>query len=446
MLDLGEAVRLALRNATPVRLAQEDARLAAAQLLLAHGQFLPAAGIGVRAYGQSGNALLGATALEATDATLYGVNSSLSVGMTVFDGARTREALRAAVARQEAAGLTLDRAREEVALDITRTWYRILLADRLSGVAGAALTLSRTREAQLDAQVRAGTKAPPDLFRQQAQTRADEAAMLSADAQGRAARIALLERLHLDPLRRLVVRTANATSDSVSGTTTIRSDTLNADVLAHQALAARADVGAVAASRRAAESLVGAARSGRLPRVFAEVDVVNAGRVFDHAVRGSTDLLATDAGRAQRGLVPQLGAQTVGVLSVGVSVPLFDQWRTRVDVEAAEVAVERSRLAEEEVRARVQGDIARAVDDVRTAEQTILASRAQVDAAERAFAAVSGRYAVGMATFVDVSTAQQALIQARAALEQAVVAQGLAAAQLQVSLGRMPNGTANARP
>ncbi|GJG87137.1 hypothetical protein tb265_23180 [Gemmatimonadetes bacterium T265] len=50
-------------------------------------------------------------------------------------------------------------------------------------------------------------------------------------------------------------------------------------------------------------------------------------------------------------------------------------------------------------------------------------------AAERAFAAVSGRYEVGMANFIDVASAQTALAQARAAREQASVGQSLARAR-----------------
>ena len=64
-------------------------------------------------------------------------------------------------------------------------------------------------------------------------------------------------------------------------------------------------------------------------------------------------------------------------------------------------------------------------------------------AAERAFAAVSGRYEVGMANFIDVASAQTALAQARAAREQASVNQSLARARLGLATGRaVPGGAA----
>lgn len=76
---------------------------------------------------------------------------------------------------------------------------------RLAGVATANLALSTAREAQLAEQVRIGTKAPPDLYRQQAQARADGAAVIDANNRVQNDETALLNRLRLDATKPYVI-------------------------------------------------------------------------------------------------------------------------------------------------------------------------------------------------------------------------------------------------
>ncbi|HEY0777270.1 MAG TPA: TolC family protein [Gemmatirosa sp.] len=456
-LTLAQSVATALARSTPVLTAQEDERVAAASVLRAYGQFLPTlAGIG-STYSEAGNPLLSSTALLPTNATLYGLNVGLSTTYTLFSGTRDRAALRTAIAQREAAGLTLGRAREEIAYDVANAYYQVVLDDRLAAVARTTLQLSRNREAQLTAQVRAGMKAPPDLYRQQAQTRADEAAVIAADNRGDADRITLLRRLRYDPARPLAVTlpaaapdgtpalfvpdAPNAATGARTGATpgmqapaTTPPIATGADVAAleRQALIARPDLAAAAAQRRAADQQMRFARGERLPTIGIEFDLVDQARLFGRAVQNGQNLLAP----GQRGAFSQLGSQVAGLLSLGVNLPIFDRHQARADEERAQALEERSRVTEADVRDRIVGEVAQAAADIRAADLTAQAAAAQVDAAERAFAAVSGRYEVGMASFIDVATAQTALAQARVQREQATVNQSLARARLGLATGR----------
>ena len=442
-LTLEGSIATALTRATPVLTAGEDERVAAATVLRAYGQFLPTlSGIG-NTYSETGNPLLSSTALSPTNATLYGLSVGLGTQYTLFNGLRNRAALRSAVAQREAAGLTLGRAREEVGFDVANAYYQVVLDDRLAAVARQTLALSRQREAQLTAQVRVGTKAPPDLYRQQAQTRADEAAVIAADNRRDADGIALLQRLRLDPARPLAVSLPPAAPDGrpaafapAGGATAMPSSPADVTALEREALATRPDLAAAAAQRRAAEQEIRFAHGERLPTVAVEFDLVDQARIFGHAVQNGQDLL----GPGQRNAFSQLGSQVAGVLSLGVNLPIFDRHQARADEERAQALEERSRVQEADVRDRIVGEVARAAADIRAADLTTQAATAQVAAAERAFAAVSGRYEVGMANFIDVASAQTALAQARAAREQASVNQALARARLGLATGRAVPG------
>ncbi|HEY2026342.1 MAG TPA: TolC family protein [Gemmatimonadaceae bacterium] len=451
-LSLTESVDIALQQATTVQVAREEEHVAAARVLAAYGRFLPALGAGASAYGEQGTALLSQTTLAPYDASFHGASVGLSTGITLFDGLRDRAGLRAAIARREAAGLTIARAREEIVDDVTDAYYRVLLDDRLTAVAQANLDLSRQRLAQLTEQVHAGVKAPPDLYRQEARAREDEAAVIAAQTRGSADRIGLLRRLRLDPTHPLVltpaaVDTTPAPSAPAAAPTppmpsATTSDTtmsiLDVAALSRRALAQRPDLAASADEVRAAEAGVVQARAGRLPRATLEFDVVDAARLFDRQEQNGIDLLGAKSAPIQLPLSSQLRHQVAGVLTLGISVPIFDQWQTRADVERAQAAAERSRLLEEDLRDRVVGEVAQAVDEARSAEQAMKAATAQVAAAQKAYDAVSGRYDVGMASFIDVATAQTDLTRARSNVEAAIVNRALARQHLVTALGDAP--------
>jgi outer membrane protein len=434
-LSLDTSISIALKQATPIQLAMADERVAAARVLSAYGQFLPAAATGVSAYNEQGTALLSQSSLLPYDATFHGAVLGFSTALTLFDGLRDRAGLRAAIARRDAADMTLARAREEIANDVSEAYYRVVLDDRLSRVARANLELSRNRLAQLAGQVAAGMKAPPDLYRQQALTREDEAAVIASETRGTADRISLLRRLRLDPTRPVAVM------PDIPDSTAAPSDSLDVTQLSRMALSQRPDLAAAGDERRASEAAITAAHGALLPRVALEFDVVDAARIFSRQQQNGVDLLGVKTAPAQSSLGSQLGHQVSGIVSLGVSMPLFDRWQTRAEVERAQALAERSRLAEEDLHDRVIGEVAQAVDEIRSSARTLDAASAQAAAAQKAYDAVSGRYEVGMATFIDVATAQTELARARNSVEAAVVSRALARQHLATALGSAPETT-----
>jgi outer membrane protein len=104
----------------------------------------------------------------------------------------------------------------------------------------------------------------------------------------------------------------------------------------------------------------------------------------------------------------------MGVFTLGVVLPLFDQFQTRFDVERARATSRLSTLAAEDSRLQVLGDVRQATDDYRAAVEKLRASEAGLASAQEAFDAVSARFDVGLGIFLDVQAAQTALAQAQA--------------------------------
>jgi outer membrane protein len=410
-LTLGESLARAVQLSTAVLLSTDSLRVSGARVLEAYGGFLPAAATGASAGFAQGDALLSSTALQATDARWHAASYQLSTALNVFNGFRDREALKAARFQRDASTFSLEQARQRVSFDVLQSFFQVVLDHRLAAVARANLALSRTRQAQLEGQVQAGTRAPPDLFRQRAQTAADESAVIDFDARAQADVVGLTRRLRLEPTRDYAVQ------DPQPDTTALPDSALDVRTLVAQALSRRPDLHAAQARAAAAEAAIGQATGLYLPRVVVGADFIVAGRVYDWERQNGVNLLTVD----QRPLGTQLGRQGLGIYSLGVSWTLFDRFSTPLEVERARAASNQAALASDDVRLQVLGDVRQAVDDYRAALQKLRASESGVTSAQEAFDAVTGRYDAGLGTFIDVQVAQTALTQARALREDAVV-------------------------
>ncbi len=424
-LDLGRSIALALQNATPIQLRNDTLKLSGIALLESYGRFLPNVTTTVGTYNQSGISLLSSTSLVPSNAQFYGMNYELQASLNLFNGFRDREHMRASVVTRDAALNTLGRAKQQVAFDVSQAFYQVVLDRRLSGVAAANLALSQARQNQLSEQVRIGTKAPPDLYRQQAQTRADEVAVIDAENRVRNDETELLARLRIDATKPYSI------AEPAIDTTLIPDDSLKLEPLVARAVDARPDLAAARDKEAADAHEIKAARGELMPQLSLGFDYIGSGRVFGREITDGKDQLDV----AQRSVGQQLMDQRFTMLSLGMSWNLFDGYRARLDIERADVAENRDRLATEDLRIRIAGEVQQAIGDYRAAAQKLVATAAGLASAEQAYDAVQGRYDVGLASFVDVLTAQTALTQARALREQAVTNMALQKAVLRYATG-----------
>ncbi len=429
-LDLARSVSLALERASAVLLSRENLRLSGSALLESYGRFLPDLRAGTGVYTESGNPLLSSTALRPTNASFYGAAWQLSTGVNLFNGLADREHLRAAIADRSSAVATVDHARQQVAFDVTQAFYQVVLDRRLESVTRATLDLSRAREEQLTAQVNAGTRAPPDLYRQQAQTQFDATAVIDAANRVRADEASLLQRLREEPIR------AHTIAEPAMDTTALDGVTTQLDGLLAQAFHSRPDLSAARERAAADGHEERAAQSGQLPRVVLGFDWVGSGRVFDRQSIAGVNQLTMD----QRQLLGQLASQGYLLGTLGVSWPIFDRFRTRLETDRAAAITYRDRLLIEDLQLQIEAEVRRALDDYAAARDRMTASAAGLLAAEQAFAAVQGRYDAGLATFVDVLSAQSALTQARALREQALTGYALQKAVMRYVAGEAGGG------
>jgi outer membrane protein len=402
-LTLDESLARSVRLSTEVLVSTDSLRLSGARVLEAYGAFLPAASTGAYTLSAQGNTMLSTTGLQPYQAGWYSSAYQVSTALNLFNGFRDRASLKSATFLRDAAGFSLAQAKQRISFDVLQSYYQIVLDKELAAVATANLELSRSRQARLEGQVQVGTRSPPDLFRQRAQTANDEASVIDIGARSASDLVGLLRRLRLDATREYTVDAPPI--DTVA----LPPDSLDRATLVARALANRPDLHAAESRASAAEANIATASGGYLPQLVFGASFGVFARTYEWERQNGVSLLT----QPQRAMGSQLDSQGLGIVTLGLAWPIFDQFQTRFEVERARATAHLSSLAAEDSRLQVLGDVRQATDDYRAAVEKLRASDTGLVSAQEAFDAVSARFDVGIGIFLDVQAAQTALGEAR---------------------------------
>jgi outer membrane protein TolC len=329
--------------------------------------------------------------LNAPDAA-YSWGLSASITQPLYAGGRIDAGRRATSAMAEAAGLTQERRKEELAAGVLEAYFGSQVAEQ--GVRFAEDLLAQARETE------AFTRA-----------RAEQGAMLDADAaRARAFRAQAEAELASANQRLATSRSALAmlvgdAAERASLTTALEAPAPGA---AASSSGGRADLLAARARVRAAGEGVAIAQAGLLPEVFVQLSAETARRNPNEGTVWTTAVL---------------GARWQ--LSLG-------------SLDEAHAASARARAAEESAR----WDERRASREVEEARRAIGASASRVAAAREAVSASvssreqrTARHRQGLLPLTDVLDAETALSGARALLLRSQLEARLAFAQLQLASG-----------
>ena len=424
-LTLDQSIEEAIRNATAVQKARGETEFTGTQLIQGYAEFLPnlqATGIYNRT---AGRAYLTTATPTMVDTVNHGPSYQISSTINVFNGFNDIAGLRSALARKSASDMTLRRAKQEIALDVAQSFLQVILDQELVRIAEKNLSSSQARENLLSEQTRVGVRNLADLFRQQAQTSADEAFLVNSQSKARTDELMLLRKLRLNADRnyRLIPPTfaeeAKATEFD------------DEDHLVQLALGNRPDLSASERLARAAEFEVTRSRANFYPRLDFGAVVGAAARTLDRQIVGGADVLPAE----QIGLNDQLSKQVQYTVGFTLTWTLFDRWITQTTVERSRVNANNARIDEQDRHNQVVAEIRQAYGDYRAVLQQMESTRKGLRASQKAYEVMQGRYQVGSASFVDLTSAQAAQVQAEANRAQALIAYALQRRSMQTALG-----------
>lgn len=112
-------------------------------------------------------------------------------------------------------------------------------------------------------------------------------------------------------------------------------------------------------------------------------------------------------------LFEQFGDNLSQSLSLNLSIPIFNGFRARSNIQRALIALDETEIYSEETRQRLRQTIESAYNDAFAASKSYHASLKQVEALEESFRSIQRRYTLGAESFVNFQVSQNNLFDAQ---------------------------------
>jgi outer membrane protein len=402
LLSLQDCINMALTNSTAILKGNNDVALAGTQVLAAYGQFLPnvqAAGgynydLGNNFYGSTGPYL----AYQARSAYSYQLTSSLNI----FTGYFNYSNFKAAKLNQQMSGLNLDRAKQDIELDITQSYLQVILDRKIVELDSNNLLVSVRREEQLTMQVSVGRTARTDLYQQQAQTSSDQLLLINARSRMLNDRILLLQKLRIDSTDNYDIfdMPIDDQADAVRYG--------NVQALLQEGLNDRVDLRSAELNVQASDWNIKKFRSGYLPVVSVSGGLYNNGAAYNALTVNGVNLMPS----SETPIYTQLYKYTYGLVGINATWNIFDRYATKSNVAAARIFADNARIDRDDTRIGIVANIRMAHNDYKNAVQQMETVGKGLIAAQQAYDAVDARYKQGATDFITESNSQQVLLQA----------------------------------
>lgn len=403
VLTLEDCIGMALQQSTTVLKGNNDIALAGTQVLFAYGQFLPNAQAGAGLNYNVGNNWYGSTGIALADQARGAYNYQLASSINIFTGYYNRSNLNQARLNQQISGLTLERAKQQIELDITQTYLQWVLDRKIVILDSNNLIVSLDREKQLTMLTDVGRTARTDLYQQQAQTSSDQLLLINARSRMKNDKILLLQKLRIDSADNYEIADIAIEDDAEAAKYG------NREALVSEGLQQRIDLRSADLNVQANDWNIKKLQSGYLPVVSVSGGFYNNGGWFNLLKVNGVDELPG----SQTPVYTQLYKNSYGLLGVSATWNIFDRYTTKSNVTAAKIIRDNAKIDREDTRIGIVASIRMAHNDYQNAVQQMETVGKGLVAAQQAFDAVSARYQQGATDFITESNSQQVLLQAQ---------------------------------
>jgi outer membrane protein TolC len=335
-------------------------------------------------------------------------NLGLFLSQAVYTGGRVHAQSRAAKAGQRNAEIGLNSTTAQIQLDVTEAYYNALLSDQLLGIAELTLAQLDTTLSQVRLARQVGDRPEFDLLRAQVARDNQRPVVIQRRADRDLTHIRLKQLLNL-PLDGALQLTTPLVENATQATLTAESATSDTVV------AQRAPVRQAAEFVNVSESQVKIAKSQRLPSLTVSSQY---GRV----------------GYPTGSLPAWNQFRSNWTVTAAVNMPLLTGGRLHGDKLVADANLISARARLQETKERAALDARDAVERLRAAEASWLASAGTVEQAVRSHTIAEVRFREGISTQLELDDARIGLQQAQA--NRAVAARDVQVARARVALLR----------
>lgn len=342
--------------------------------------------------------------------SLWAYNTGLSSQMTVWDGGKTRADVRTQQANVASAQASEVNTEFSVSLQVKQAYNAVLAAKESEAAARAQLATAQLQLQTSIAKVNAGAANVSDSLQSVVQVGNAQLQILTAQN---------------------TFRTQSATLTRLVGTPYFVTAQLTDTVEHFGSPIDSAQVMALAAQGptiRSADAAVSAANASQRSAKSAYQPTIS--------LSGSFGGNGTNAFYGVPGLRGDNGYPYSKSLGINASFPVFNRFQRENQVANAQIQLDNAQAQARDARLGAQQSVVTGIANLRNAEATMAVQSNNVSAANEALRVVTQRYNLGASTLLEVTTAQQNLVNAQQQLIQARLNYRNARAQIEAAIGR----------
>jgi outer membrane protein TolC len=330
---------------------------------------------------------------------------SLAFSLPLFAGGRLVSGYKQANYSLQASRETVRLSEQETIFDVKRSFYGYLLAREFSAAAQEALDLAEKFRANVKNLYEVGMASRFDLLRSEVQVANLKPQAIKARNSVDVAELGLKTIVGIDLETPIAVKGELAAPPL---------DTETGGAI-EQALGQRPELRQIDYQRRMAGEMLKIARGASLPTL---------------AIGGNYSFWAD-------GLNFRKGAwQNFYAINLSLTIPLFNGFESRARIGQSKAVIRELEWTRKGLSDMIAFEVRQAVLNYTQARETLLSQEQNVGQAREAVRIAELNYAEGLATNLDVSTAQVALSQARTNYSQALYDCVISQAQLEKAVGR----------
>lgn len=429
--DLQKCVTYALANNISVKQSDIQARVTALQTKLSRAGQYPNAGFSTNAGYNFGRSINPATnAFE--NRRIFFSGFQLQSGVTLFNWFSRRYAVEAARLDETAAHAAVDKARNDVALNVAIAYLQALLSSEQTDISAVQVKQTQSQLENIQKQVKAGALPELNAAELEAQVARDSAAFISARATYQQNVIQLKALLNLDMAVPFDIAKPDVSDIPVEPLASLQPQAVYEEAIKNLPQQRVNQYRFLAAQKN-----IQVARAAMLPTLSAFASM---GSNYSSLFPDQQNIKVTPTGKYDTlgfvevnpgNLVPAVRPQFTAVLpntpfgrqlfsvnlsqavGLSLSIPIFNNrqlrtsWeRTKLDAEAAQLQIARDNLT-------LQQDIYTAYNDAVNALQRFGASQKAADAAQKTLNFSQKRYDIGLLQTIELITNQNNLYRAQ---------------------------------
>lgn len=337
------------------------------------------------------------------DHTQLSTSVGLSANIPVFAGFSIKHNIAGAQLDLKAAMQDLERAREDVALNVTSLYLQVLFNEEILKVAESQVELSKGEVSRSEILVASGKNPESQLYESRALLARDELSLTQAQNNYKISILDLSQALNLENVTNFSVRAPQTDDEMANAVATLSTPQRVYDI----AVGTRPRILAEEIRLKRSETSLLSARASRYPTVS-----MSAGY-------GNSYFYSFVTGYNNKGFIDQLqnnGNQSIGL---SINVPIFNRFSIRNQIRTAKIAINTQELTLKETKQSLYKEIEQSYFTAVAAYDKYKSAIASVDAARIAFKYEQEKSEAGKSTIFDFNDAKTRLERSESEMVQA---------------------------